>query len=135
MAGISSTIAIAKSGTVGQIKVKVDIRHPFIGDLRVALISPTGRSTVLHPQLGGSADNLVTTYDSAVPGNLGGMLGQPMQGTWTLNVSDRARRDVGTLRSWGIELRSAPVGPNLVAGPGARTDRAARTTRRQRQPA
>jgi M6 family metalloprotease-like protein len=107
--GISSTIIIAQSGTVAQIKVNVDIQHTYIGDLRVTLISPAGRSTVLHPQLGGSTDNLVATYDSAVPGVLGGMVGQPMMGNWTLNVSDRARIDVGKLRSWSIELKSAPA--------------------------
>ena len=100
---------------------KVDIQHTYIGDLRVALTSPSGRSTVLHPQLGGSADNLVATYDSAVPGSvLSSMVGQPMMGNWTLNVSDRARADVGKLRSWSIELRSAPVGSNLVAVLGVR---------------
>ena len=108
-AGISSTIVIAQSGTVAQIKVNVDIQHTYIGDLRVTLTSPAGRSTVLHPQLGGSTDNLVATYDSAVPGVLGGMVGQPMMGIWTLNVSDRARIDVGKLRSWSIELKSAPA--------------------------
>ena len=104
-AGISSGITITQSGTVAQIKVKVDIQHTYVGDLRVALTSPTGRSTVLHPQLGGSADNLVATYDSGVPGVLSAMVGQPMMGTWLLNVSDRARIDVGKLRSWSIELR------------------------------
>jgi M6 family metalloprotease-like protein len=108
-AGISSTIVIAQSGTVAQIKVSVDIQHTYIGDLRVTLTSPAGRSTVLHPQLGGSTDNLVATYDSAVPGVLGGMVGQPMMGNWTLNVSDRATIDVGKLRSWSIELKSAPA--------------------------
>jgi hypothetical protein len=104
-AGISSAITITQSGTVAQIKLKVDIQHTYIGDLRVALTSPAGRSTVLHPQLGGSADNLVATYDSAVPGVLSAMVGQPMMGSWILNVSDRARIDVGKLRSWSIELR------------------------------
>ncbi|WP_019499760.1 proprotein convertase P-domain-containing protein [Pseudanabaena sp. PCC 6802] len=108
-AGISSTIVIAQSGTVAQIKVNVDIQHTYIGDLRVTLTSPAGRSTVLHPQLGGSTDNLVATYDSAVSGVLGGMVGQPMMGIWTLNVADRARIDVGKLRSWSIELKSAPA--------------------------
>jgi subtilisin-like proprotein convertase family protein len=36
------------------------------------------------------------------------MVGQPMLGNWVLNVSDRARADVGKLRSWSIELKSAP---------------------------
>ena len=113
-AGISSLIAIAQSGTVAAIKVKVDIEHPFIGDLRVALNSPAGRSTVLHPRLGGSADNLIATYDSATPGILGDMIGQPMMGNWTLNVSDRARRDTGKLRSWSIELNASAAGPVLA---------------------
>lgn len=108
-AGISSTIVIAQSGTVAQIKVGVDIQHTYIGDLRVTLISPAGRRAILHPQLGGSADNLVVTFDSTVPGVLSGMVGQPMMGVWTLNVSDRARVDVGTFRSWSIELKSAPA--------------------------
>lgn len=104
-AGISSTIPIAQSGTVARIKVKIDIQHTYIGDLRVVLRSPLGRSTVLHRQLGGSADNLLVTYDSSVPGVLTAMIGQPMMGNWTLNVADRAARDVGVLRSWSIELR------------------------------
>jgi M6 family metalloprotease-like protein len=110
-AGMSSVITIAQSGIVAGIKVSVDIEHTFIGDLRVALSSPGGRSTVLHPQLGGSADNLVAAYNSDTPGILGEMIGQAMKGAWTLNVSDRARLDAGKLRQWAIELRPAPAPP------------------------
>lgn len=114
--GVSSTISIGKSGVVTQIKVMVDIQHTYIGDLRVTLISPAGRTTVLHPQLGGSSDDLIATYDSSVPGELGGMVGQPMKGTWTLNVSDRSKIDTGKLRGWSLEFRSNVAGPVLVAG-------------------
>lgn len=114
-AGILSTIAIVESGTVAHIKVGVDIKHSYIGDLRVTLISPAGRSAVLHPQLGGPADDLVTTFDSAQPGPLSGMIGQPMQGSWVMNVADRAAADVGIFRSWNVELRSAPLGSGLVS--------------------
>jgi M6 family metalloprotease-like protein len=114
-AGVSSAIAIAESGTIAQIKVDVDIEHPFVGDLRVTLSSPAGRNTVLHAQLGGAQDNLVATFDSASPGVLAGMIGQSMQGAWVLNVSDRARRDVGRLRSWRIELRTASAGAAVRA--------------------
>jgi len=114
-AGVSSAIAIADSGTVAQIKVRVDIKHPYIGDLRVALTAPSGRTTVIHPRLGGSADDLVATYDSASPGVLGDMIGQPFKGNWILNVSDRARRDVGKLRRWSLELRGMGAESNRVA--------------------
>ena len=109
-AGVASTIALAESGTVAHIKVSVDIEHTYIGDLRVELASPGGRRAVLHTQQGGAADNLVMTYDSASPGVLTTMVGQPMKGDWVLNVSDRVRRDEGKLKSWRIELRSAQVG-------------------------
>lgn len=108
-AGVSSGIAITGTGTVGRIKVGVEIEHTYIGDLRVTLTSPANRTTVLHAQLGGSADDLVTTYDSATPGILADMVGQPLQGTWVLRVIDRARRDVGKLRQWNIELTTAPT--------------------------
>ena len=114
-AGVSSAIAIAQSGTVAAIKVKVDIKHTYIGDLRVALASPGGRTTVLHPQLGGSADDLAATYDSSMPGVLANMIGQPMMGSWILNVSDRASADVGFLRSWSIVITPAQVGVVLEA--------------------
>ena len=117
-AGVNSSIAITSSGTVSRIKVGVDIQHPYIGDLRVTLTSPSGRRAVLHAQLGGSADNIVATYDSASPGVLATMIGQPMKGNWVLNVSDRAARDVGKLKRWKIELTSAHLGASLPAAAG-----------------
>ena len=106
LAGISSAISIDEAGLVEAIKVSVDIEHTWIGDLRVTLTSPAGRTSVLHAELGGSRDDLVATYDSASPGVLADMIGQPVKGDWILRVVDRARRDVGTLRRWTIELRT-----------------------------
>ena len=93
---------------------------------RVVLQSPLGRRAILHAQLGGSDDDLVTTYDSATPGELATMVGQPMHGDWVLTVIDRVAQDVGVLKSWRLELTSVAVG---VAAP-VRTERQpAKTTR------
>jgi M6 family metalloprotease-like protein len=119
VAGISSVIRIAQAGSVSRIKVKVNIQHPYIGDLRVTLRSPANRIDVLHAQIGGSADNLVATYDSNSPGMLASMIGQPLQGDWVLNVSDRAARDLGVLKDWKVELTSAAVGAPVGAPIGA----------------
>ena len=72
-------------------------------------MSPTGRRAVLHSRLGGAQDNLIASFDSASPGTLTDMLGQPVRGAWSLTVVDRARRDVGTFNSWRLELQTAPV--------------------------
>jgi M6 family metalloprotease-like protein len=114
--GVASKITISESGTVQRIKVSVDIEHTYIGDLRVTLTSPAGRRAILHAQLGGSEHNLVETYNSASPGQLANMVGQPMKGDWVLRVFDRAGQDVGTLRRWSIELNTAV--PNLAAAAG-----------------
>jgi len=106
--GVSSTIAIGQVGTVRQLKVSVDITHTYIGDLRLELVSPAGRSVVLHSQLGGGQDNLVVTYDSATPlSPLSSLVGQSMQGNWTLRVADLAAVDVGKLNKWSLELSPA----------------------------
>ena len=130
--GVSSAITITAVGdSFPAIKVGVNIKHPYIGDLRVTLSSPGGKVEMLHAQLGGSNDNLVATYDSASPGVLAAMLGQPMKGDWVLNVSDRAARDVGKFKSWKIDLKAAPMGSatNVVAG--GKTKKPRRARRRQ----
>lgn len=109
-AGVSSVITIGTSGIVKQIKLTLEITHTFIGDLRVELQSPTGRRAIVHGEVGGSADDLIKTYDSASPGVLNPLIGQPMQGDWVLRVSDRVAEDVGVLRRWRIELTSTSVG-------------------------
>jgi M6 family metalloprotease-like protein len=108
--GVSSAITIAESGIVKHIKLRLEITHTYVGDLRVELRSPTGRRAVVHGQVGGSADDLTATYDSASPGVLSAMVGQPMQGEWVLHVVDRVAADVGVLRRWQIELTSASAG-------------------------
>lgn len=102
--GVISDINITASGVVARIIVKVDIRHPYIGDLNVSLTAPSGRSTVLHGRLGMGSDDLVETYDSASPGVLATLLGEAAAGIWRLTAKDLAPRDVGVLRSWEIEL-------------------------------
>ena len=103
--GVSSRIAIARAGSVGQIKVAIAITHTYIGDLRIELVSPAGRSVVLHSQLGDGQDNLVVSYDSAAPlSPLSQLAGQAMQGDWTLRVVDTAAVDTGSLDKWSLEI-------------------------------
>ncbi len=103
--GVVSSIAIARSGSVGKLKVSIDITHTYVGDLRIELLSPAGRRVLLHGQLGGSQDNLVVTYDSTAPlSPLSALVGQPMLGNWMLRVADVAAIDVGTLNMWSLEI-------------------------------
>ncbi len=113
--GISDAIVIAASGVVQRILVNVNITHTFIGDLMVELAAPSGIREKLHTRQGGSLDELTTIFDSNHPGELTAMIGQPMQGTWTLHVSDRAGIDTGTLLTWEISIESTSLDRSAVS--------------------
>ncbi len=104
--GYSSELVVSGSGAnvTSVFNVDVDITHTYIGDLRVKLTSPSGTDVFLHNRSGGSADDIVGNYPNTLTpaGSLSDFEGEPLDGTWTLLVTDHAGQDVGTLNSWGI---------------------------------
>ncbi|MBI2381982.1 MAG: proprotein convertase P-domain-containing protein [Gammaproteobacteria bacterium] len=93
--GISSSVTSTRSGQSGTVSVAVNIVHPYIGDLIVDLIAPSGTVYNLHNRSGGSADNIVKTYSV----NAGTTASN---GVWKLRAKDRAAADVGYINSWSI---------------------------------
>ncbi len=106
--GIASSITLAQPGTARRIKAGVDITHTFIGDLRVELATPSGRTAVLHDRVGQGQDDLITTFDSAANPALTALLAQPepISGRWTLKVKDLVGQDVGKLNRWSLEIEA-----------------------------
>ena len=94
--GVESAITITDTGVIRSFKVSIMIEHTYIGDLVVKLKNGT-QEQVLHNKEGGSADDLVKEYP------LNSFNGAPIQGTWTLWMSDNANIDEGKLVSWEIE--------------------------------
>jgi subtilisin-like proprotein convertase family protein len=105
-AGVSDGVDITGPGAVREVRVTVDITHTYIGDLRVALRSPSGREVVLHARAGQGADNILQTYDLSKVPDLARFAGDTAAGRWTLLVADLAGRDIGKLNRW--ELRIFP---------------------------
>ncbi len=104
--GITGTIQVPTVGITSRVRVALSIKHSFVGDLVVELVSPSGRRAFLRLQQGGSQVDLDETVDSN-DGRLGPVLGQPSQGSWQLRVSDRAQQDTGRLVSWALDLETA----------------------------
>jgi subtilisin family serine protease len=98
-ASIDSPIVV--SGRTGNgsatTPVSVTIRHTYIGDLSVSLVSPAGRSVVLHDRSGASADDIVRTYSVDLSGDA-------LNGTWILRVTDHETFDSGRVDQWSIEF-------------------------------
>ncbi|WP_338847115.1 proprotein convertase P-domain-containing protein [Massilia sp. W12] len=95
--GVSSAISVPLTSAAGNLSVDVDIVHPYIGDLVVSLVAPDGSVYVLHNRTGGSADNIVKSFNVSAP-----RVGQ--NGSWKLRVVDAARVDVGYIKSWRINF-------------------------------
>jgi serine protease len=97
--GAAVTSSIAVTGVTGNapaaLKVSVDIKHTWRGDLVVDLIAPDGTTKRLQSSSNDSADNIITTYTvdaSALAA----------AGTWKLRVQDVAAADTGFIDSWGL---------------------------------
>lgn len=101
--GVVATRALAAPAGAGAIdelaalELSLDVRHPYRGDLIVTLTSPGGVQHVITRRAGGDARDLVLAR-AALPA----FAGQPMAGTWKLEVQDRASGDTGELRSWAL---------------------------------
>lgn len=104
-AGIQSAISSgAKIPQGRKVLVKVDVAHTWRGDLILELTSPSGAKVLLHNRSGGSLDHIAGTFgeDLASAQSLAALSAETKAGNWILKVSDRARVDVGTLKSWSL---------------------------------
>jgi subtilisin-like proprotein convertase family protein/subtilisin family serine protease len=104
--GVLSQIAIGSDMTVERVDVTVNITHPFIGDLEIALMSPSGTISYLmyRPSqgalsaVGSSQHDVHFTFDTVLD------WGESAKGTWSLGVRDLATGNVGTFDNWSIDL-------------------------------
>jgi subtilisin family serine protease len=96
-------VEVGDTAPIHDLAVTVTIDHTFVGDLIVTIHGPGG-SAVLHNRAGGETNNLSQRYDQNNAPGLAALVGTNPQGTWTLEVSDNARRDVGAICSFSVEL-------------------------------
>lgn len=128
-AGVDDTINVTETGAIGLMRVYVRVSHTFVGDVILSLEHvETGTTVVIYDRpgvpnstFGCSSNNfeIILTDDALTPvedvcdpappamfGNfmpanpLSAFNGEDKAGTWTLNVSDNAASDTGTLDAW-----------------------------------
>ena len=135
--GASSTLSVSGVGRISDVNVRMNITHPYVGDLEVRLTSPDGTVVTLVDNRGGSGDNFVTTvFDDeaataisagAAPYTgsfrpeqpLSALDGEDADGTWTLRAIDQASADIGTLNSWGLDITNVTCS---IGDPSGRSD-------------
>ncbi|GLZ28922.1 extracellular protease [Lentzea sp. NBRC 105346] len=95
----TSTISVTASGNATSgLKVGVDIKHTYRGDLVIDLIAPDGTAYRLkNSSTTDSADNVLATYTVNASSEVAA-------GTWTLKVQDVYSGDTGYIDSWNLTL-------------------------------
>jgi subtilisin-like proprotein convertase family protein len=105
---VSSTIPLTDTTQyIDGIRVKVKMIHTASGQLTITL-SNGAETVTLHQLTGGSADDVFKVYEIAdathTPGDLDDLLNYHPDGAWTLQVSDTASGDVGSIEYWTLYL-------------------------------
>jgi subtilisin family serine protease len=102
ISGISNTINTASTLTIEAVQIKVNITHPYTGELAVELTSPSGTKSVLFNMFNGfgSSNNLNMVLLSNA------FYGESATGNWTIKVIDGDIRSFGTrmLNNWHIRF-------------------------------
>ncbi len=131
---LTSDITVPDSYSIADIDVLLDVTQPRDSDLRVTLIAPDGTRVPLFDRVGGAgADFDGTLLDADAPdavtagiapfaaryrsqGDLALLRGKDAQGTWTLEVTDVAAGQTGTLNGWSLFIATpTPDGPRVLS--------------------
>jgi proprotein convertase subtilisin/kexin type 2 len=94
-----STCPITK---IEYIDVQFTANHPYSGDLRVELVSPSGLTSVLANSR--ICEDSCGSYDTGWTFGSVRHLEEAAPGTWTMRVTDEQNGDVGTWVSWNIRF-------------------------------
>ncbi len=153
-AGVSSTATVSGvPGPITGVTVSVNATHTWVGDLIFTLTSADGTVITLldrpgaPPGSGCNNNNVVVTFADGEPNPegvctggsgsswpvalaapvtaLATLNGEDANGVWTLNVSDNAGADLGTLNSWELVIEWAatddgpPIASTVTAADGS----------------
>ncbi len=99
LATVESPITVAElaGNAPATLKVEVDIKHTYRGDVRLHLVGPNGTAYLLKETSNDSGDDIVATYTVDASAQLA-------NGTWKLRVYDAYQSDTGTLTSWALQF-------------------------------
>jgi subtilisin-like proprotein convertase family protein len=96
-------VLVDRVGTASRIGVTLNVSHPRLDDLRVKLSAPSGRTAELTFRQPSSAANEEIRIGRE---QLQPLIGESLNGTWTLSIRDESTGVSGHLMSWNLNLNS-----------------------------
>jgi hypothetical protein len=106
-------VIVDREGTASRIGMTINVSHPRLDDLRLRLIAPSGRTAELSFEAPSSAAN----EQIRIPRDqLQSLVGESMNGTWSLSLRDESTGVTGHLMSWNLSLNSQVLVENFDRG-------------------
>jgi len=96
-------VIVDRKGTVSRIGLTLNVSHARLTDLRIKVIAPSGRTVEIETGL----ERASSGDDIRVPASqLQDLVGESLEGTWTLSLRDESLGVAGQLVGWNLKLNS-----------------------------
>lgn len=88
------------------IRLHIDLKHSYIGDLVITLVHPSGDVGVIRSKTGGGTDDLHIVYGigGEAPEDISPLTGKDISGEWKVVIEDKANSDQGSIEKIKLEL-------------------------------
>jgi len=96
-------VIVDRTGTVSRIGLTLNISHARLSDLRIKIIAPSGRTVEVETGMERASSNV----DIRIPATqLRDLLGESVEGTWSISIRDEQLGVAGQLVGWNLKLNS-----------------------------
>ena len=106
-------VVIDREGLANRVGLTVNVSHARLDDIRMKLIAPSGRTIELAFDQSASAANDEVRISRE---QLSPLIGEPLNGTWSLSLRDESTGVSGHLVGWKLNLNSQVVVENFERG-------------------
>ena len=106
-------VLVDRQGTVSRIGLTLNISHARLEDLRIKIIAPSGRTVEIESGIERSTSNDEIVVD---PAQLRDLIGESINGTWSISIRDEALGVAGHLVGWNLKLNSQGVVEDFQRG-------------------
>lgn len=106
-------VVIDREGIANRVGLTVNVSHARLDDIRMKLIAPSGRTIELVFDQASSSTNDEVRVDRE---QLSPLVGEQLNGTWSLSLRDESTGVSGHLVGWNLSLNSQVVVENFERG-------------------
>ena len=96
-------VIVDREESVQSVGLTLNLSHARVGDLRIKVIAPSGRTVEIEPDVERASANEDIHIDAS---QLGDLIGESMTGTWSLSIRDEELGVAGQLVGWNLKLNS-----------------------------